>query len=83
MTEEPHTPSCLAELPEETRDFLSKLTRDDIDTISAGLPIIRAIVGFGKVTKWLAITSLGLLVGVVMLWESVQKILGWVPTQHR
>ncbi|RWN33416.1 hypothetical protein [Mesorhizobium sp.] len=71
----------LAELPRETREFLSDLTREDIATISDGLPIIRMIIGFGKVAKWLAITSLGLMVGVVMLWESVAKILSWFKQQ--
>lgn len=71
----------LAELPRETREFLSELTREDIATISDGLPIIRMIISFGKVAKWLAITSLGLMVGVVMLWESVGKIISWFKQQ--
>ncbi|TIM14452.1 MAG: hypothetical protein E5Y67_12290 [Mesorhizobium sp.] len=71
----------LAELPRETREFLSELTREDIATISDGLPIIRMIIGFGKVAKWLAITSLGLMVGTVMLWESVAKIISWFKQQ--
>ncbi|AWC25584.1 hypothetical protein CO731_05083 [Aminobacter sp. MSH1] len=67
----------MVELPTKTREFLSDLSPEDIATIKNGLPIIRMIIGFGKVTKWLAITSLGLLVGTVMLWETVQKIIGW------
>lgn len=67
----------LAELPEETREFLSDLSKEDIATIKNGLPIIRMIVSFGKVTKWLAITSLGIAVGFVLLWESILKILSW------
>jgi hypothetical protein len=78
MTEEPQPASRMAELPEETREFLSNLTHEEIATIGAGLPVIRMIIGFGKVTKWLAITSLGLLVGTVMLWESVLKIVAWL-----
>jgi hypothetical protein len=68
----------MAELPPKTREFLSDLSPEDIATIKSGLPIIRMIIGFGKVTKWLAITSLGLMVGVVMLWESVLKIIAWL-----
>lgn len=67
----------MVELPSKTREFLSDLSPEDIATIKSGLPIIRMIVGFGKVTKWLAITSLGMMVGVVMLWESMLKILAW------
>ena len=65
------------QMSDETRDFLGDLTREDIATIKAGLPIIRAIIGFGKVSKWLAITALGLLAGVVLLGESALKILSW------
>lgn len=71
----------LAELPEETREFLSDLSKEDIATIKNGLPIIRMIIGFGKVSKWLAITSLGLAVGFVLLWESILKIVGWMKGQ--
>lgn len=67
----------MAELPIETREFLSSLSHEDIATFRTGLPLIRMIVGFGKVTKWLAITFLGLAVGFVLLWESLVKIVGW------
>lgn len=67
----------LAELSPETREFLSKLSRDDIKTIEQGLPIIRQVMGFGKVLKWLAIAALSLLAGIVLLGESVSKIIGW------
>lgn len=60
-----------------TRMFLSELSHEDIATIKNGLPIIRLIIGFGKVTKWLAITALGIIAGFVLLWESVLKIAGW------
>jgi hypothetical protein len=72
------TPERLADLPQETRDFLSELSKDDLTTLRNGIPIVKAIIGFGKVTKWLAITALGLLAGTVLLWESVLKILGWL-----
>lgn len=66
------------DLPDETKAFLNDLSRDDLNTIRSGMPIIRAIIGFGKVTKWLAILALSLLAGVVMLGESIVKIIGWV-----
>ena len=61
----------------ETKAFLADLSKDDIATLRDGLPIVRMIVSFGKVTKWLAITFLGMAVGTVMLWESIAKILVW------
>ena len=66
------------DLPPDTKDFLSGLSKEDVKTIKSGLPIIRAIIGFGKVTKWLAIAALGVLGGIVMLGESIMKILAWL-----
>lgn len=71
------TAKCYDSLPDETKELLSGLSPEDAKTIKAGLPIIRAIIGFGKVTKWLAIVVLSLLAGMVMLGESVMKIVGW------
>lgn len=65
------------DLPPDTKDFLSGLSKEDVKTIKAGLPIIKAIIGFGKVTKWLAIAALGILGSIVMLGESIMKILAW------
>ena len=66
------------DLPPDTKDFLSGLSKEDVKTIKSGLPLIRAIIGFGKVTKWLAIAALGILGGIVMLGESIMKILAWL-----
>lgn len=67
----------LAELPEETRQFLSSLSKEDVKTLETGLPILRAVLGFAKVTKWLIVLVIGVLGGVVLLGESVLKILAW------
>jgi hypothetical protein len=40
--------------------------------------LIRMVIGFGKVTKWLAITLGGLLMGTVMLGDAVVKIISWM-----
>lgn len=76
--DEDAVPARLAELPEGTRQFLSELSPEDLKTFRAALPIIRAILGFGKVTKWLAIAALGILGGIVMIGDSVVRIIGWV-----
>ncbi len=78
MTDEPND-----QMPTETRELLGELTREDVAMIKAGIPIIRAVVGFGKVMKWLIIALGALIAGVVFLGESVQKILGWFwPPPH-
>ena len=66
------------ELPPETVRFLAELSREDIATLKTGLPLIRMVVSFGKVTKWLTITLGGLILGFVMLWDAVLKIVSWV-----
>ena len=78
MTDEAVPPvERFVELPHETQMFLSELSHEEIATIKNGLPIIRLIIDFGKVTKWLAITALGIIAGFVLLWESLLKIAGW------
>jgi len=82
MNEENDPPAeRLADLSHETRELLSNLTKEDVATITAGLPIIRMIIGFGKVTKWLAITGFGVLVGFAMLSDSIGKILAYFKHQ--
>lgn len=80
MNEEEQPVERLADLPKETRELLASLTKEDVATITSGLPIIRMIIGFGKVTKWLAITAFGILVGVAMLSDSIGKIIAWFKT---
>ncbi len=70
-------PERFAELPEESRAFLAQLSREDIATIEAGLPILRMVISFGKVSKWIAIAILSVMAGVLMLGESVIKIMSW------
>ena len=78
MTDEAVPPvERMSQLPEDTKVFLSELSREDIETIKNGLPLIRMVMSFGRVTRWLAITCLGIIAGFVLLWESVLKIVGW------
>lgn len=73
-------PEHLADLSHETREFLSTLSKEDIETLKKGLPTLRAIIGFGTVVKWLAITAAGLLVGTVMMGDALAKIFSWLRT---
>ncbi len=75
MTSEPA--KRLEELPESTRLFLTNLSRDDIRAMELGLPIFKRIIGFGQVAKWLAIAVLSILAGVVLLGESIAKLVSW------
>jgi ketosteroid isomerase-like protein len=66
-----------AELPQKTQDFLAKLSADDIETIEKGLPILQKIMGAGQVAKWIGFFVLSMAAGVVLLGESIGKILAW------
>ena len=67
----------MAELPEETREFLAQLREEDIATLKDGVRLVNAIRTVGTFMKWLIVGFLGLVVGVVMLGESVLKIIAW------
>jgi len=71
------TDDGMSELSPETRKFLSQLSRDDIKTLEQALPILQRVMGFGHVAKWLAIAALSMLAGIVLLGESISKIIGW------
>jgi hypothetical protein len=71
------TAERLAELPEETRQFLTNLSREDIETIRVGLPVFRKVMGAGQVLKWVGFFVLSLAAGIVLLGESIMKIIGW------
>ena len=70
-------PQSMLELSPETRRFLDNLSKEDIETLEVGLPLIRMGVAFGKVAKWIFVTLIGLAVGAGMLWDSTAKILSW------
>lgn len=79
----PHDGDQHQQMLSETRDFLDELTKEDILVIKQELPLIKAIIGFGKVTKWLAITVLGIFAGIVLMGESLHKIFAWLwPPPH-
>lgn len=68
----------MVELPKETREFLARLRPDDIETLEDGVRLVNAVRTVGTFVKWLLIGVLGFVVGTVMLWESIAKIIGWL-----
>ncbi|MHA6646300.1 hypothetical protein [Mesorhizobium sp. A623] len=68
----------MAELPEETREFLAQLREDDIATLKDGVKLVNAIRTVGTFMKWTLVGIIGMVVGVVMLGESVGKIIAWL-----
>lgn len=65
------------DLPERTKDFLSKLRDDEIDTLNDGIRLVGAIRTVGIFVKWVIVCLLGILAGFVMVGESISKIAMW------
>lgn len=65
------------DLPERTKDFLSNLRDDEIDTLNDGIRLVGAIRTVGTFAKWVIVGIIGIFAGIVMLGESVQKIALW------
>ncbi|MCR6498402.1 hypothetical protein MUO32_05085 [Shinella sp. CPCC 101442] len=77
MKEQAEPVSAMAELPKETREFLARLRPDDLETLEDGVRLINAVKTVGTFFKWLIVGLLGFVVGAVMLYESIVKIVGW------
>lgn len=78
MVEPTTPPDHLADLPEETRKFLSQLREEDLDTLKEGLRLVIAVRTVGKFSKWLIVTVVGAFIGLVMVWESILKFLKFI-----
>jgi hypothetical protein len=60
-----------------TKDFLSNLRDEEVETLGDGIRLVNAIRTVGTSMKWVIVGFLGFVVGLVMLGESVLKIVGW------
>ncbi len=65
------------DLPEKTKEFLSGLRPDEVDTLNDGIRLVRSIATVGNFMKWCIVGILGIAVGIVMFGESVAKIVAW------
>lgn len=77
MKQEAEPVNAMAELPKETREFLARLRPDDLETLEDGVRLVNAVRTVGTFFKWLIVGILGFVVGTVMFYESVAKIVGW------
>lgn len=65
------------DLPEKTKSFLSSLRDDEIDTLNDGIRLINSAMTIGRFMKWVLISVLGILAGIVMFGETIHKIVAW------
>lgn len=78
MKDEAKPVSAMTELPPETRAFLARLRPEDIAILEKAIRLMASVLVVGGAVKWLLITILGIFAGIIMFWESVQKLLGWL-----
>ncbi len=69
--------NAMTELPRETREFLARLRKEDLDTLEDGVRLVNSIRTVGIFMKWVIVGILGFVVGTVMFWEAVSKIITW------
>jgi hypothetical protein len=65
------------DLSDETKKFLSDLRTEDIKTLQDGARLVNSAMTVGRFMKWVIISLLGMLAGIVMFGETVLKILAW------
>ncbi|MGN6773173.1 MAG: hypothetical protein ACTHJQ_25490 [Rhizobiaceae bacterium] len=65
----------LADLSPETRHFLSKLSPDDLDALGRFIPLIKRLLAFGVVAKWMILTIAVIVIGANSLWDSISSLL--------
>lgn len=80
MKPEAKPAAALPELRTETREFLAKLEPSDLAALESGVRLVRRVEATGTVMKWLAITAVSIIVGLVAIGEGVQKIGSWFKT---
>jgi hypothetical protein len=87
MSEE--LPEKMVELPERTRAFLAGLRPDELKTLEAiiempaedvreGFRMVRDMRTVGKFMRWLLLSMIALFVGSIMLYENIQKAIGYL-----
>jgi hypothetical protein len=65
-------------LPKETQEFLSLLCGDDIETLKDGLRLVFATRTVSGFVKWMIVAFWGIIVGALVLYENIIKIVSWV-----
>ena len=78
MEEKAKPAAAMQDLPVETREFLARLRKEDLDTLEDGVRFFNTVRTVGAFVRWMLIGILGIVVGTVMFYDSVMKILGWI-----
>jgi len=52
--------------------FLSELREEEIELLTSGIRLVRALLILGRVVKWLIVTAATTFIGAVALWKAFQ-----------
>ena len=75
MKDDAQPANVLAELRPETREFLAKLEPSDLRALQGAIPLLKRLLAFGVVAKWLILTVIAIAIGASTLWDSISNIL--------
>lgn len=75
MKDEAQPADKLAELRPETRKFLATLEPSDLDALNRAIPLIKRLLAFSTVARWLILTAFVVIIGTSSLWDSVANII--------
>lgn len=65
------------DLSPETQAFLMGLRPDEVETLNDGIRLVGAIRTVGTFMKWCIVGALGIVLGTVMFYDALVKILSW------
>lgn len=72
--------NAMTEIPPKTREFLARLSEEDLDTLEDGVKLVNAMRRVGRVMRWVIVGIAGIFLGGVMLWEALLRVIGYVRT---
>jgi hypothetical protein len=75
MKDDAQPANAMAELRPETREFLAKLEPSDLRALQGAIPLLKRLLAFGVVAKWLILTVIAIAIGASTLWDSISNIL--------
>lgn len=78
---EPHA-ERYSQLPEETRNWLESLRKDDIETLEEVRRMYEKTRTLGSFTKWLLLTVIGIFVGAASFGDSIIRVFAWLRGGH-
>jgi hypothetical protein len=80
MKDDAQSADKLADLRPETREFLAKLEPSDLRALQGAIPLLKRLLAFGTVAKWIILSAAIIIIGASNLWDSVANIVKHLRT---